>query len=167
MTQGPERRMMSLKLSSLTAHPRGTAVAPRPLLATDADSLGTLLFDAYHGTIDDRGDSRADARAEVERTFSGVYGRMLWEASFAASDPHDLSALGGASVVTFWENAPLLAFVMTRPHMQRKGVARALIVMTAHALLVHGHTDLTLVVTNGNTSAVRLYESLGFQTRPR
>lgn len=154
---------MSLKLAKLLSHKNLGSASPRPMLATDAAPLADLMHAAYQGTIDDTGGSLEDARAEVAKTFAGAYGRMLWEASFVASDPHDDHTLGCASLVTWWRDAPLLSFVMTKPSMQRKGLARALIVTSAHALIVHGHTDLTLVVTCGNTSAERLYESLGFE----
>jgi len=159
----PERRAMSLQLSKLLAHRNHGESSPRPMLATDAAALSDLMFEAYRGSIDDHGESREDARAEIEKTFSGGYGRMLWEASFVASDLQDDRKLAGASLLTLWRDAPLLAFSMTRPTQRRAGLARSLIVTSAHALILHGHTNLTLVVTTGNTPAERLYESLGFE----
>lgn len=159
------RRRMSLDLRSFAV---GDAVpnAARPLVPAHAPALGRLMFDAYRGTIDDEGEPLEGALAEVQRTFEGAYGSMMWEASFVAPVGAD-GLLPSASVVTFWEGAPLLAFSMTRPEAQRQGLAAQLIRASAGALLQRGHERLLLVVTAGNTPAERLYEKLGFLDVPR
>lgn len=47
----------------------------RPFEGSDATAVGTLMMAAYRGTIDDEGETEADAIAEVERVVAGAYGR--------------------------------------------------------------------------------------------
>ena len=44
------------------------------------------MLAAYRGTVDDEGESEADAVAEVERTLRGGYGPLLDEGSFVAEE---------------------------------------------------------------------------------
>ncbi|MDD5645673.1 MAG: GNAT family N-acetyltransferase [Candidatus Bipolaricaulis sp.] len=139
-----------------------SSFACRPVAPSDADALATLLYVAYRGTIDDEGDSLADARAEIEKTFRGGYGRFLPECSFVIEDGEFLTS---ACLVTFFEPhaAPLIVFLMTRPEAKRRGLARRLLEQSTNALLDAGYDRLTLVVTDGNDPAQRLYASFGFR----
>lgn len=159
------RRRMSLDLASF---PREAAppLPVRPLVHADAPALARLMFDAYHGTIDDAGEPLEGAVAEVQSTFAGEYGSLMWDASFVAEGAGEGASLASASVITFWKEAPLLAFSMTHPTAQRRGLAAALIRASASALARQGHARLMLVVTAGNTPAERLYEKLGFRDDP-
>ena len=55
---------------------------------------------------------------------------------------------------------------MTRPEAQGRGLAGSLLRMSMNALLDRGYERLTLIVTDGNTPAQRLYASLGFRPIP-
>ncbi len=133
----------------------------RVVAPSDREALAILLFAAYRGTIDDEGDSFADALAEIEKTFRGDYGRFLPECSFVVEEGEFLAS---ACLVTFFEphDAPLVVFLMTRPEAKRRGLARHLLERSMNALLDAGHERLTLVVTDGNDPAQSLYRSLGF-----
>jgi GNAT superfamily N-acetyltransferase len=87
---------------------------------------------------------------------------VIWAASFVAAE-RDAAGFDSASVITFWRGSPLLAFSMTQPAAQRRGLAGSVIVASARALSALGHSKLRLVVTRGNTRAERLYEKLGFR----
>ena len=129
---------------------------------SDREDLAILLYAAFRGTIDDEGETFADALAEIDKTFAGDYGELLFDCSFVIergeflasacvigrSDPHD---------------APLVVFSMTRPDAQRQGLARLLLRRSIDALVDRGHKGLTLIVTEGNEPARRLYASLGFR----
>ncbi|MEN6369135.1 MAG: GNAT family N-acetyltransferase [Thermotogota bacterium] len=135
--------------------------ASRAVTPSDKEALAILLFAAYRGTIDDEGDSFADALAEIEKTFRDDYGRFLPECSFVIEAGEFLAS---ACLVTFFEphDAPLVVFLMTRPEAKRRGLARNVLGRSMNALLDARYARLTLVVTDGNEPAQNLYRSLGF-----
>jgi ribosomal protein S18 acetylase RimI-like enzyme len=147
---------VTLKAQTLPAGFRSRSVRP-----DDSEALAILLFAAYRGTIDDEGDSFAEALEETEKTFRGDYGRFLPGCSFVVEEGEFLAS---ACLVSFFEphNAPLVVFLMTRPEAKRRGLARQLLQRSMNALLDEGYARLTLVVTNGNDPAEQLYESMGF-----
>lgn len=138
---------------------------PRRVRTSDKEALAILLFAAYRGTIDDEGDTLADALAEIEKTWSGAYGRFLPECSFVIEQGEFLAS---ACLVSFFEphDAPLVVFLMTRPEAKRQGLARRVLKRSMEALAADGYARLTLVVTDGNDPAQRLYASLGFSVIP-
>lgn len=131
----------------------------------DKEALAILLFAAYRGTIDDEGETFADALAEIEKTWRGAYGRFLPGCSFVVEEGEFLSS---ACLVSFFEPhaAPLVVFLMTRPEQKRRGLARLVLRRSMGALCEEGHDRLTLVVTDGNEPAQRLYDALGFRPIP-
>ncbi len=136
-------------------------VLGRAVRSEDKEGLAILLYAAYRGTIDDEGDSFADALEEIEKTFRGDYGRLLADCSFVVADGEFLAS---ACLVTFFEphDAPLVVFLMTRPEAKRRGLAHSLLQQSMNALHDAGYSRLTLVVTEGNVEAQRLYDSIGF-----
>lgn len=137
----------------------------RQLAAPDEAALARLMLDAYRGTVDDQGETLPDAEAEVRGLFSGQYGEMNWNASFAVTDAGSANtdqALYAATAVTSTSRGPLLAFSLSAPDRQRRGLATSLIGHSARVLHEQGHGTLTLVVTAGNGPAEALYARLGF-----
>jgi ribosomal protein S18 acetylase RimI-like enzyme len=136
--------------------------AARTVREDDKEALAILLYAAYKGTIDDEGESFADALEEMAETWRGSYGRFLPECSFVVEDGEFLAS---ACLVTYFEPhaAPLVVFLMTRPEAKRRGLARRLLERSMHALSGKGYDRLTLVVTEGNDPAQRLYRALGFR----
>jgi ribosomal protein S18 acetylase RimI-like enzyme len=150
----------SLRHQSLPASFRA-----RTVRSEDKDSLAILLLAAYRGSADDEGESFADARSEIEKTWNGDYGRFLPGCSFVVEEGEFLAS---ACLVSYFEphGAPLVVFLMTRPEAKRRGLARRLLQHAMNALLREGYGRLTLVVTLGNEPAQRLYDSLGFAPIP-
>lgn len=146
----------------LTARSFDSGVPHRAVRDSDGQDLAILLYAAYRGTIDDEKGTFDDAVAEIDGFFEGTYGRFFPDCSFVIEEGEFLVS---ASLVTWWEphDAPLLAFAMTRPEAQRRGLARRLIEASMNALLDRAYTRLTLLVTDGNTPAQNLYRSLGFR----
>ena len=68
-----------------------------------------------------------------------------------------------ATLVTVWEERPLLAFVMTDPIHKRRGMGTFLVRKTIDALIDRGYEELDLFVTRTNEPAIRIYERLGFR----
>jgi ribosomal protein S18 acetylase RimI-like enzyme len=134
----------------------------RTLRPSDREGLAILLYAAFRGTIDDEGETFADAVAEIDRTFAGGYGDLLFDCSFVIERGEFLASacLIGQSDP---KAAPLVVFSMTRPEAQRQGLARFLLRRAINALVDRGHDRLRLIVTEGNAPAQRLYASLGFR----
>lgn len=131
----------------------------RALTKRDGALIGGLLFEAYRGTVDDGGETLQEAVKEGEKTVQGGYGPLLWNASFIVDIDGQARAM---SVVTLYDEQPLLAFSATHPQHQRQGYARGLIEKTLHSLAEQGVHELNLAVTLDNTPALRLYQSMGF-----
>jgi len=150
---------------ALTRQPIPSDLCCRSPRESDKETLAILLYAAYRGTIDDDGETFADALAEVEKVFDCTYGAFLPDCSFVIEEGEYIAS---ASLITWWEphDAPLVAFTMTRPEAQGRGLAGALLRMSMNALLDRGYERLTLIVTDGNTPAQRLYASLGFRPIP-
>jgi ribosomal protein S18 acetylase RimI-like enzyme len=154
------RRRIPMEAALVRRALSGSAVS-RAVSPDDREALAILLFAAYRGTIDDEGDSFADALVEVEKTFRGDYGRFLPECSFVVEEGEFLAS---ACLVTFFDphDAPLVVFLMTRPEAKRRGLARHALERSMNALLEAGYERVTLVVTDGNEPAQSLYRRLGF-----
>lgn len=146
----------------LTRQERSATWPYQPVRESDREDLAILLYAAFRGTIDDEGETFADALAEIDRTFAGDYGGLLYDCSFVIEQGEFLACacLIGLSAP---EGDPLVVFSMTRPDAQGRGMARFLLQRSIDALLDRGHESLTLIVTEGNVPAERLYASLGFR----
>ncbi len=137
----------------------------RPITERDGAILGTLMYDAYHYTIDDEGETPDDAVEEIESVLNGKHGPLLGACSFVVEEQG--RALG-ATVITDWidertgKKQPLLAFLMTRPDASGQGMGTFLLSKSINALLAHGETELVLFVTVGNSTAQHIYQKLGF-----
>lgn len=133
----------------------------RTLRKDDEQLLGTLLYAAYKGTVDDEGESLNDALQEAQRTLRGEYGPVMWNVSFLLVSG---DTAVGASVVTMWgdDDTPFLAFSAVHPKRQREGIATHLLRLSLAGLRKIGYQRLRLMVTAANTPAVRFYEKMGF-----
>jgi ribosomal protein S18 acetylase RimI-like enzyme len=132
----------------------------RPLVPADVPEVGRVLLAAYRGTVDDEGETEDDAIGEIERTTEGQYGPFLPAASFVVEDD---DRIAGASLVSLVEDRPCLLYVVVHPDVQRRGLGGALISASGNALMVAGHRELDLFVTEANEPAVALYRKLGFE----
>jgi len=156
MTRYP-RLHMRLPLSE--RHLTGTW-ALSAIEAADVPALGSLLLAAYRDTVDFEGETQEDAVAEVERTLGGEYGPMIADCSFVASNGGRIVA---AAVVVLSQDRPLVAHLVVKPAMSRKGIGTFLLHAVGNALLDAGHTELDLYVTEDNDPAVNLYRKVGFE----
>ncbi len=136
----------------------------RTVTPDDLPALAELLVVAYAGTVDDLNESPEEALDYLhKRTRGEIVGPMLWDCSFVAVQ----RIAPVAAVLTSEENPgkPLLGDVYTHPDWQRRGLATALIHLTANALHERGYKEMTLKVAIANTDARRLYERLGFRSQ--
>ena len=152
------RRKLAAKLSLASPPPPGDDGA-RPVTRDDLGALALLMLDAYRGTIDDAGETLDDARREVAKTLDNAYGAFDFDASELIERDGLVVA---ATIVTHYEELPMIAFSLTRPEWRRQGLARRGLRRAMHRLAAAGHARVQLAVTSGNTPAERLYENLGF-----
>ncbi len=155
----PQRITMHLSLEQLPLSP-ATLGTSRIVYEDDHEALARLMLEAYRGTTDtDGSETLADARSEITSLFTGDYGRFMPDDSQLLEVD---STLRVASLVTYFEGSPFLAFTMTHPDYKQQGLAKYFVTQSCSSLKKQGHSSLTLVVTEGNTPAQRLYEQLGF-----
>jgi ribosomal protein S18 acetylase RimI-like enzyme len=100
--------------------------------------------------------------AEAKETLAGKWGTWLAPASFCITQD---GRMVSATVVALWKETPLLAYSVTDPGCQGKGMASLLIKQTVNALQGLGYAALDLGVTAGNASAEHLYRKLGFEVK--
>jgi RimJ/RimL family protein N-acetyltransferase len=153
------RLRLSAKLDAPRQLPPSDPLA-RGVVSGDAAALAELMFDAYRGTVDDEGEGPEGARAEIASLFAGQYGPFDFGASEVVVRDGRIVA---ATLVTQYQGLAMVAFTMTAPPWQRRGLARAGLIRTMARLLAAGRDRVDLAVTETNTPARRLYDSLGFE----
>lgn len=150
------RYTMRAHLKKIPVEPKFEA---RELTLADSEELGRLMHAAYHGSIDDEGETPEQFIAEARATLEGKWGEYVQDASFLiVSEGRALSV----TVVTMWKSEPLLAYSVTDPAYQGRGMGSYLIRRTMNALEARGLPHLDLGVTVGNAAAEHLYRKLGF-----
>ena len=165
----PNRFFYQLNLEQYSPNPRPVLpgdITIRSIQHEDSEKLAHLMLAAYSGTIDDDGGVLEDARAEVENYVRGEYGSPLLAASRIALD-NTQQALAAALLTRWGEpEAPLVAFVMTNPSQQGKGLALGLLHESLTELKSTNESTVRAVITDGNLASERLFASLGFKKEP-
>jgi GNAT superfamily N-acetyltransferase len=137
----------------------------RALTAADEAAIGRLMWVAFRGSGDDEYSWPDDADADAAAALAGRWGPVVWRASLVA----ELESAIVSAVIIVLDDAhrglPLLAFVMTDPACQRRGIGGWLIEESLHRLDAIGVKELHLAVTRGNPAAA-LYQRLGFEVVP-
>ena len=105
------------------------------------------------------GETLDETRAVVAQYFAGVFGPPMPAVSEVTERE---GALVAATLLTQWWGGPFVAFMVTAPDAQRQGLARAGLTRALNRLAAGDEPWLRLVVTQGNSRAEALYESLGF-----
>lgn len=149
------------------AVPTSRGVAPegfvlRLLQPEDGGALGALMWNAYRGTIDDEYATLSEAVDDAGATLAGKWGPTIGEASLAAVLGDRLVAAVIVVRDAEHEMWPLLAFALTEPAWQRRGIGEWLIQESIARLASLGVSEVHLAVTRGNP-AQRLYERIGFR----
>jgi GNAT superfamily N-acetyltransferase len=151
---------MVARLADVPAPPG--PVASRPVRDGDGTAFGRLAYAAYRGGVDDNGEDQAWHVADLTAALAGEYGRFMERVSRAVPDGDRLAA---AVIFTWWDDLPLLAFCLTHPDHQRRGLATRLITHAARDLAAEGHDAMHLAVTATNPARA-LYARLGFREAP-
>lgn len=121
--------------------------------------LAELMLQSYRGTVDDEGEDLGDALAVIDSLFAAEFGELLPGPSSVTKAGDRLLA---ATLVTLHGGIPLLAFSMTAPLAQRRGLARDGLRHAYGELCRAGYRQIRLVVTDGNVPAQALYAEEGF-----
>ncbi len=161
MTDAPPRRLRMLaRLADVPAPPG--PIASRAVRGGDGAALGVLAFAAYRGSVDDNGQDEAWHVADLTSALQDEYGRLMTPVSKAVPAGDELIA---ATLFTWWHDLPLLAFCLTHPDHQRRGLATRLVTHAARELAAEGHEAMHLAVTETNPARA-LYARLGFREAP-
>ncbi len=157
-----ERPLGPLDGEPLPPLPHG--VGPVPVRDVTLDALADLDVRAFRGSEDALliGSEPAEYRRVLEGLLAGEAGRFLDEASttlYRADPPALLGAL--LTCEKSPRHAVFLDF-MVAPDAQRQGYGRYLLRWGFRALRALGYERVRLWVSEGNASARRLYDSLGF-----
>jgi GNAT superfamily N-acetyltransferase len=148
---------MLARLADVPAPPG--PVASRAVRAGDGPALGVLAHAAYRGSVDDNGEHEAWHVADLTSALEDEYGRLMTPVSRAVPAGNELIA---ATLFTWWDDLPLLAFCLTHPDHRGRGLATRLVTHAARELAAEGHEAMHLAVTETNP-ARGLYERLGFR----
>ena len=132
----------------------------RPFDEHNKTVLADLFYEGFNDTIDAEYDNRKAYSVEIQAVMDGRYGQFLPSCSYFSQTP---KRVNGVTMVTLFRSVPLLAYVVTAPEWQGKGVATTLIQASEQALVRQGYKTLYLVVTKQNYRASSLYRTLGFR----
>lgn len=156
----PKRIRMSLRLSDEN---RAFPITFIPAEKKHLYAMAEAVLDAYRDTIDYEGEDLEQTLDELKRVYKGSYGPLMEEASFLLMEDNLVKA---GVLVCLYRGEPTITYTFTRKKDQRLGYATLLILKSAHELYKLGYHSLYLYVTVENSSALRLYESLGFSEVP-
>lgn len=142
-------------------------ITVRPLRAEEAAAYRELMLQAYAESPDafvSTAEERAAAPLDYWVGRIGGDGRPSWAlGAFDAERLIGSVALERERKAKTAHKALLVGMVVT-PAQRQRGAGRALVTaLLAQAALQPGLRRINLTVTEGNTPAIRLYESLGFR----
>lgn len=132
----------------------------RAINQEDSEALGKLMDLSYKDTIDWEGETLEQCTKEMHDTLIGKYGPLISQASFLIIYENQIVS---AILITEWKGVPLIAYTMTDKKFLGRGLAKHLLGKSISALSKLKWKELFLVVTEGNTSAEKLYRKVGFK----
>jgi ribosomal protein S18 acetylase RimI-like enzyme len=150
--------------------PEGIAIAP--WTEAQQDDSARLVAAAYRGHIDSEINDQYRSPSGSRRFLSNIVqypgcGTFFPPASFAAFASNgakgELCGISLTSLVA--RETGHITQICVAPSQRGKGVGYALLRRSMLALAAHGCRTVGLTVTSKNTSAIRLYEQMGFTDR--
>lgn len=130
-----------------------------------ADSLGTLLWEAYRGTIDYRDETLDAMKVEAREFFAGKYGPPLLDACLVREiDGRPIAA----ALLCNWNDrneivsGPLVAYAIVHPGFRAKGHGIAVVNAALTRLAAAKWGRVYAAITDGNTASEQLFARLGF-----
>lgn len=158
--------ILTLPLTDAPSAPLATdaAITLDPLDSDDTEALAAAYLAAYPPGI--AAADLAEARAEMDASFSGEYGALRADAS--ASAWHDGDLIGAIMVVarSIWDEdleGPFIIDLFVSPAARGLGAGRALVAQAVRACQQAGDTAISLRFGEGTSDpAMRIYRELGF-----
>jgi len=144
------------------SYPDGLQVCA--LATQPQEALAQLMLEAYRGTVDDAGETLADALREVGAFWAGTSGMTPWpEHSLGLVGPQD--TVVAACLVGEWQSrrVPLIAYVLTHPNWQRQGLASRLLAQVLYQLQQCQQWPVYAVITVGNRPSEALMVRADFE----
>lgn len=102
-----------------------------------------------------------ETEREVEKTFSGMYGPFLYDASLMLFHGND--AVGCISCIQRPDGIGVITNVTVLPAFRNKSLGKILVAESLKAMKKRGISRVQLSVVTSNIAAVRIYEGLGFK----
>ena len=166
-----KRQFMLLNLAdaNLSGKPLSAGLRLEPWSDRAFESAARLIQLAYadhvDGTINDQYRSEAGGMKFLRNiVILPGCGQFLPEASFLVRPATSDNLIGMVLTSTVQERVGHTTQICVMPGYQKHGIGRALMEQSIHALRRRHHERLSLTVTAVNSSAVDLYEHLGFRT---
>ena len=148
---------------------RPAADAYRTVDASSSDSLGTLLWEAYRGTIDYRDETLDEMKAEARGFFDAKYGAPLLDACLVREVDGRTVA---AALLCDWNvsdavvSGPLVAYALVHPDFRGQGHGIAVVNAALARLAAAKWGRVYAVITEGNVPSEQLFARLGFARLP-
>lgn len=125
--------------------------------SADRQALAGLMIDAYVGTIDYEGETPEQALEEVD----GYLAESAYlETSLLVVSGKNVEA---AAMMAWFEEVPLVAFVMTRAAAKGTGLATVLVDNVVDAVWQTGATEIRAFITEGNLASEIVFTRVGFE----
>src|ERR1700690_436696 len=165
------RQFMLLRLAEakLNNKPASSGLRIEPWTDRAFDSAAQLIQLAYADHVDGEINDQYRTEAGGMKFLRNIVllpgcGQFLPEASFLVRPATGERPIGMVLTSTVAERVGHTTQICVMPGYQGHGIGRALMETTIQALRRPRYDSLAITVTSVNTSAVRLYEHLGFRT---
>lgn len=153
---GKTRIRMTCKLA---AQLFSTTYQLKPIKQQDITKVAATMLEAYEGTVDQQEETLQEAILEVEKILNDGYGPFIAEASYWIEMNDEAAAV---ICINLWNEKPLITEIYTGKKFLHQGMANTLIRASMNKLNRMGYGEMALNVTVENSSALHLYEKLGF-----
>jgi ribosomal protein S18 acetylase RimI-like enzyme len=131
----------------------------KPIKQQDITKVAATMLEAYEGTVDQQEETLQEAILEVEKILNDGYGPFIAEASYWIEMNDEAAAV---ICINLWNEKPLITEIYTSKKFLQQGMASTLIRASMATLKRMAYGELALNVTVENSSALHLYEKLGF-----
>jgi len=164
--EAPARQVLELEAREIEG------VAITPWTEAQQDDSARLVASSYRGHIDSEINDQYRSPSGSRRFLSNIVqypgcGNFFPQASFAAFASNgargELCGISLASLVA--SDTGHITQICVAPSQRGKGIGYALLRRSMLALAAQGCRTVGLTVTSKNTSAIRLYEQMGFSDR--
>jgi len=156
MIVGKTRIRMTCKLE---AQLFSTTYQLKPIKQQNITKVAATMLVAYEGTVDQQEETLQESILEVEKILNDGYGPFIAEASYWIEMNDEAAAV---ICINLWNEKPLITEIYTSKKFLHQGMASTLIRTSMNKLNRMGYGELALNVTVENSSALHLYEKLGF-----